>query len=293
MQKNKDGPVQSQQQRWDSLGEKKSSKKDQVDPLRTIFWYRHIRASLGLVTAYQVEQAMEQRLFGERGRIKNKWSKYEQGEHVPKPELVAQVDRVFPGSARALNHPLWESLRVKRKRSISPDGLLLQLAPAIQGVIFDRKSAVLQRQQPSYGRLERLRKNASLDSLAGLVLLLQDRSQVERDEVHLRIGQSIYIVLLMLVVADMLNECDKELFHLVQVRVFPLAEFDGRGIHASESSFFERVELLKHTFALNENETGKAFSAMEKISLLHKMSSGRLLPPEQTYELFNAVARLQ
>lgn len=244
-------------------------------------------------TAYQVEQAMEQRLFGERGRTKNKWSKYEKGEHVPKPELVALVERVFPGSARVLNHPLWESLRVKRKRSISPDGLLLQLAPAIQDVIFDRKSAVLQRQKPSYGRLERLRKNASLDSLTGLVLLLQGQSQVERDEVCLRIGQSIYTVLLMLVVADMLNECDKELFHLFQVRVFPLADFDGRGIHASERSFFERVELLKNTFALNGNETGKDLSAKEQILLLHKMSSGRLLPPEQTYALFNAVARLQ
>lgn len=72
-----------------------------------------MRLVSGLPSAYAIEKTLHPELFHrEAGWVSRpmRWDRYERGDMVPKPELVAYAESVYPGTADWLYHPLWKAL---------------------------------------------------------------------------------------------------------------------------------------------------------------------------------------
>jgi len=88
-------------------------KKSPVDSLRVRVWFEAVRLVSGLPSAYAIEKSLHPESFHrEAGWVSRpqRWDRYETGNMVPKSELVAYAESVYPGTADWLYHPLWKAL---------------------------------------------------------------------------------------------------------------------------------------------------------------------------------------
>lgn len=89
-------------------------KKDAVDPLRGVIWFRKL-SERSSKTAYQLEKQFSPDKFKKNidGLTERpcQWDKYEIGKHLPSRPLQKKVEAAYPESSYWLNLPMWDLLR--------------------------------------------------------------------------------------------------------------------------------------------------------------------------------------
>lgn len=232
-------------------------RRDKVDVLRAALWYQVVKEGLGASTAYTIERQIEQnRAFGKNQDgvrfHRNKWSKYEIGTHVPEKKLVAKAEIKVPGSARILNHPLWEALRIRQPKKLTPNARFQQLGSRTCKVVYKTLpfgSGGGASRRALHRTLPMLERRAGIDALAALTILLKEANARSDTGAAMEIGRSLYNVLLMLCGATTsFGSIAEELIELYSERIFRRIVHDGhyfnvRGFEFSEATKFLRLVL--------------------------------------------------
>jgi hypothetical protein len=250
--------------------------RDEIDVVRTIYWFEGLRIRARVATAYALERRIEPESFG-KNRFgdpirRNKWGRYRSGKHTPSTSMVAQANRIFPRSEKDLNHILWRVLRFDGTVGERAHGWLRELAPELQLLIFERNDHVRIHGGRQYlGKLER---RASMDCLAGLVILLRLNIEHGFYERALEYSQSIFRVLLMLGLQFDERKLGDEIFRIFVKRIFSFIKWDGCRLHCDGYDFVQAVHIL-HSFSLNTKQSkGKQLSWEELVSYMCKVLAG-------------------
>ena len=146
------------------------SRRDWIDVIRTAIWYAYIHTNFPEATNYQIEKIIEPEAFVKDEKYyfhRNKWTKYELGRHTPEMELIRKVNQHVEGTARIINHVLWEAIRGRKPLNWFVESGVNQLSWDVQQIIFksvnDQKKLIPVLQiRKDLRRLERL---ANLDAL--------------------------------------------------------------------------------------------------------------------------------
>lgn len=170
-----------------------------VEIPQTILWYEGIRVTLKAGSPYSVEKLVEPHAFRVRKGTyshNNKWSRYQQGLHLPQKRTQALAEQLCPGSSKILIHPLFKVAALGRADSISnyANGWLLQLAPDIVVSLFRLGPSSQQhvRRRLSYKTIGRLKLRGDLDALAALAILLREAAESGRQRLTMTFAGLLY-----------------------------------------------------------------------------------------------------
>jgi hypothetical protein len=166
------------------LGAPVSSNLTPVRKIRILCWYGFLARHAGTNKAGSLERHFEPGAIsiGSDGcteQRKNKWRNYRDGRHKPQLKLVRDVDRLAPGSARILEHPVWQVCDPDNQSVALDPGFITQLSPKVQKIIapeaghnpYYQSGIDLSRQHH-----RALRKIPSLDALAAVTWLIRSSS---------------------------------------------------------------------------------------------------------------------
>lgn len=261
----------------------RGGRRDEIDVLRTAFWFAEIKMRLRAPSAYKVERCLEDGAFGKNkdGDIfhKNKWSKYEVGQHVPCDALVTMVEGKQPGTKRLLNHVLWKSLRRSFDAINSPDDWLRQLAPDIQKIIFLEDS-----RNPGNGsrkislskqQLRMLERRAGIDALACLTILAREAVSKGMQDTALNLGISVYRILLIQCTTTPIGDFALELFDLYRERVFSTMQNEGLEFQLDNSEFISAIGLLSSLLLVLEDNDRIGVRPNDSIQAMSKLLDGK------------------
>lgn len=219
-----------------------------INRLRTHYWYMGLLQKTKLTTAYQLEKHFEpQRNIGIPA--KNKWSKYPAGKHKPGPALIALVDGKAPGSAREINHPLWEVLRLGDRVLPKIDVWLEKLEPRVQAIVYraskDGDMNIAKQRQPYSSQLRRgLVKLGNLDALAALVLYWRESKQIGNHADNRWQARDIYQLLLMMGMDFRMRHIAEELYVVFLAQIFCQTDWEDRQFAVNSVHYLWAAELL-------------------------------------------------
>ncbi|MCG9066266.1 hypothetical protein LH425_14820 [Laribacter hongkongensis] len=182
------------QQRLDSLAAAKGPRRYPADVLATVAWCEKVKNLFNVFTAHQVEVLLARKNGRLAVDVTKKWNKYETGCHTPSKQVVYEVEALHPGTARLINHPLWQVLRMQPIDQDMIHEWLREFSPAVQQICFDRK---LNRVAIGKRRLRQLERQGSLDSLACLTALLREALWLDDQDSTWLIAESLFRMLLM------------------------------------------------------------------------------------------------
>lgn len=206
--------------------ERPNAARKAIDVLRVGLWFEDIRARMDCTTAYSLGLLVQPHTYKKGLHHNNLWAKYAGGKHLPSADTRCACEQRIPGSDELLTSPAWISLDVTRPLEKYGDTLLRCLRPAIQSVVFDKRELAkgyYVRRDLITLSLRGLEKQADLQSLAAMVVLLRDAdARGDRAKAFI-IGQSLYRTLLMAAVGSPLEFISQELFEYFIRIIFPMA----------------------------------------------------------------------
>jgi hypothetical protein len=206
-----------------------------INVIRVRFWYAGVKQKTGLTTTYQLERHFEpltKTAIDKRTPFRNKWSKYQAGKHTPGAVLVSLVDAKIPGSARELNHPLWEVLRLGERVLPKIDVWMEKLEPRVQAVVYhppqDGMNALKLRKPYTSMLSNKLVKLGNLDALTALLLYWLESKQLGQHDNNRFQACSIYQLLLMMGMDFCDRNIAEELFVLFLASIFTQTDWGDR-----------------------------------------------------------------
>lgn len=243
----------------------KSSRKDEIDVLRTAFWFAEVKTRINASSFYAIEKFLEPEAFWKNEENRhihmNKWPKYEVGQHVPSNSLTTRVNAKLPGTKRILNHVLWKTLQAKYWTKECADDWLIQLGPDIQGVMFQTHrygtSESFQRIHSSRNQLIQIERRSGFDALACLTILLRESCEQGENPFSIEIGKSIFRMLLVLCRTNLFGNFAQEIFDVYRNKIFSLPRCNGQIFRLETFNFLEAVGLL-NILVLQINDRSKS-----------------------------------
>lgn len=229
--------------------------REELEILRTGYWYDEISNRMGWKTPYAMERRIEPEAFGRSATNnfyhRNKWRHYESGRHSPRQNLRERVNEVVDGSSDAFDHVLWtDALKTERPLGDRMDTLLKTFGLEVQQVVFAAAIPGATRsytRRPVDGRmLRKLENRAGLDALACLTLLLREAHEKEKHELAFRIGLSLFWVLLIFCITCSVARIGPRLFSIYRASIFPLARSRERRYLLDEYPLDGATSLLRH-----------------------------------------------
>lgn len=249
--------------------------------LRTGYWFETLRRELGAPTAYAVGKHVHPEAYN---RIKiheetttdnerstdngtstspdkshyhhNAWAAYAQGRGHPGRKTREDAERLVPDAGLAYRHPLWEILDVSRPIADRGDALIRQLHPTIQWAIFEPGALAAQRyrRRPTLPRcLMLLESCASLDALAGMMILLREAHSQGRHPDTFEIGCSLHRIMLMVNVGAGAIDLGLAFIAYLERVVFPLTVKDGMGYDVPADRSLKQAQMLERIIQDAEN----------------------------------------
>ncbi len=257
----------------------RGKRKDEIDVLRTAFWYAKIAARLHGAIPAEIEDYLEPDAFFEVAKgywaHKNKWSKYRVGLHVPRNLLATRADELLPGSKAILNHVLWLVLKMKYPAKAHADDWLKKLDPAIQQHVFKSQDYGVLRVPISRRLLRSLERKAGLDALACLTILLCESSEQGESPLSIDIGQAIYRMLLVLGNTDRFADFIEIIFDVYRDRIFPLAKYKKERFELERANFSWSLQLLATVILRLEASNTHNADEPKFIGTMYKVLYGR------------------
>lgn len=238
-----------------------TKRRDQIDTLRTTIWYSYIEMNFTNSTNYKIEKLIEPESFrkSEAGNYfhSNKWTKYKIGKHTPGNKLINKANQHVKGTAKIINHIVWEAIRGRKSLKWFMEDGVHQLSWDVQRIIF--KSVNDQNELISVLHiikdLRRLERLASMDALAALIIFLRIADDQNQRNIALSIGHSIYRILLVMCVFLPLAKFRYELAFLIYLYVFPLCQSEMKKFDSNDvDEFFDRSSNLNYILLEAEDE---------------------------------------
>ncbi|HDP4811130.1 hypothetical protein [Pseudomonas aeruginosa] len=266
-----------------SFDENNFAEIETIDTLRVRYWYEELRMRTGLETALDMEYYFEKESFKRNAKgavawYRNKWSRYVNGQHVPKGKTLRRVEAREHGSTRELYLPLWEVLDVSNTRVMQDDSFLRRLDPEIQAAIWVRSSSGM---LTYYGRaditqvlLEKLERRASLDALACLTWLLRESSMLGDSENALKISRSLYNVLLMLSIELHARKTGLPLLGLFIRDILPLGLEPHLKMWMVENDFMQASAHLNLLVYNTEHGYKRSLSWPQRVKVMQRLLKG-------------------
>lgn len=260
-----------------------SVRRDQTDVLRCVFWHHGLRRQVNASSAYRLEQLFEPDSFRTVDKIRrnrNKWQKYAKGQHIPCAGLVEKVEQRVPGSAKDLNHVLWQILRLNKPLSENREKWLSQLQPSLTTLIVTSGDGPFGQGKirPSVDKrlLNRIEQQTSVDALAYMTILFLEAVEGGQQELAFNIANRLFEMLLMLGVELEQRKIGLALFDLYVERIFKKVTWkSGRFI-------WEEIDFLAYSGVLNlyafKSKSSKktSLSWPERVMNMRQVLQGRL-----------------
>jgi hypothetical protein len=260
---------------------KKSPKpRSQIEIVRVRYWYEGVRIRSGCTQAKQVE-----RIFGPHEDPKfhekdppGKWNRYKLGKTTPQLPLINIVDNEIKGSAREINHPIWELLGLKDEGMSDIDDWLCILNSKVLAIVFRSKRHYFPDQpisQPFSAKLCcKLVALGSLDSLTALTIYWHDTRQKKQIRQAQVLARSIYKVLLIMGESLRLRGLDEAFFDLFKVNVF---ERTNWGTHLFATPSYQYIQGIYWLSRIAEyfKDQGLIHSLEDKKILKHGVLYGK------------------
>lgn len=230
---------------------------EEVDSVRTIFWFRRLGDRLGTHAAREIQREIAPDTVGidSSGEpIKNnKFLDYARGRRVPLVRLVQQAEQSVPYSAWALNHPLWQVLRTPGPIRKSALPWIRQLDPDIQRFALSNGAVSTSIDRHTLDPLER---RAGMDSLAALTIMLRLNHELGNSRSAWEYAGVIYRVLLMLGPMFERHTVAEQVFQIYVDRVFSLVTFAGKRMAFENYDYPTKSRLLGMLAAEAEEQSG-------------------------------------
>lgn len=218
---------------------------DEIDSIRTIFWFRGLGERLGTHEPREIQRAIAPSTLGMDSAgdpiRNNKFLSYMRGEHVPLNRLVQQAELVVPRSAWTLNHPLWRVLRMSVPTKQLALKWVRELDPDIQRIVLSHGALLTSANRHMLGSLER---RPSMDSLAALTILMRLNHEQGETVAAWDYANSIFRVLLMLGPMFEQYSVTSRIFQIYVARVFSQVEFAGQRMVLDGYDYSTRSLLL-------------------------------------------------
>lgn len=254
---------------------KTPTSRDPVDILRTKYWYEGLRQHLRVSTAYAVERKIEPSAFGRNQDAipihRNKWWRYRCGLHTPNASTVERAENVVRGSAKELDHVLWQTLRSEPPTPLQAHGMLRRVAPELQVVLFEQDHFRIHGGGRFLGKLEH---RASLDALACLTILLRLNYAYGFYERVWEYAHSVFRMLLMLGHEFDQRELANELFQLYIARIFVLARWKGMRFLLEDYDFSACSDFLYYRANSTNFTQGKWIDWNERVRYMRRIMKG-------------------
>ncbi|HAV6220247.1 TPA: hypothetical protein PPD39_000727 [Acinetobacter baumannii] len=238
-----------------------TKRRDQIDTLRTTIWYSYIEMNFTNSTNYKIEKLIEPESFrkSEAGNYfhSNKWTKYKIGKHTPGNKLINKANQHVKGTAKIINHIVWEAIRGRKSLKWFMEDGVNQLSWDVQRIIFktinDQNELIsVLHIRKDLRRLERL---ANLDALAALIFFLRIADDQNQRKIALSIGHSIYRILLVMCVFLPLAKFRYELAFLIYLYVFPLCQSEMKKNNCNDvNEFYDNSTKLNYILLEAEDE---------------------------------------
>lgn len=268
------------------------SRRNDVDVVRAIFWFEHLRIKTGSYGPAAVERAIEPAAArkAKKGLYhRNAWYAYAKGLRTPQLSRRLRAAATAPGSLMNFNHILWKSLRTDLPLGRRVNRLLRATGPRTEALLFkkvpdggtSRRGAVTSR------ILRRIESHPNQDALAALTILLREAAEKQNFELAQEIVERLLRVLLVYSINPYAMYAAPLLYQLFLQRIFPLAggqgaRFDFEGYDFREAS----RRLLDHLLWAEDTGQVNLRSGEEARYLLRRLREGsglvlqwRLLPP--------------
>lgn len=223
---------------------------DPIQILRVRYWYEGVRIRLGYTQAKQIENHFRAKLdpnFQEKDPT-GKWSRYKLGKNTPLAELIKSVDREVDGSAKEINHILWDVISLHETDVVAIDTWLNQLKGTEAGnIIFQPKLRHPGQWEPinklSTPHFRKLLEVGNFDSLAALVLYWH-KAKINGKGDQQPLAYVIFEILLIIG-----YELDKrkllgEFFELFRVKIFENMDWDDGSFPMTPEQYRHNVQLL-------------------------------------------------
>lgn len=231
------------------------SHRHNVDYLKVQLWYENIKRQLNLTTAYQIEKHFEDitdKNTDTRTPIKNKWSRYQKGQHTPRKSLVVLVEKHIPNSSQILNHPLWEIIKKTETISENIGTFMERLSADVQLIVYKSNTIkYLLNYDNKIGK--KLIKLSNYDSLAALLIYWIKAYSLKEIEKTQQISEKIYFNLQVISIYYLNNnmshtiEC---LFNLFKSYVFDKANWENK-VFCSDILLFKQQVNIFNTYLNN------------------------------------------
>ncbi|MCH7336181.1 hypothetical protein [Acinetobacter sp. NIPH 2699] len=262
-------------------------RRDWLDVIRTAIWYAYIEAKFLNSTNYEIAKFIEPEVFGkdEEKDINNhiRWAKYRRGKHTPGKELISKADQHVKGAARIINHVLWEVIRGRKPLKWFMEDGVNQLSWDVRRIIFksanDKNELIpVLHITKNLRRIERLE---NLDALAALIIFLRIAVDQNQKEIALRIGRSIYRILLVMCVFLPLVHFKYGLAFLIYLYVFSILPRKTKNFDSNDvEEFCDKSSKLNYILLAAEDENiidlkGKGISKKMYTNFLFDILDGK------------------
>lgn len=260
-----------------NLAAAQGTRKNEMDVLRTAFWFATLKDRLRVKTAYKVEKELNLRASSDDSeRIpENKWPKYEVGLRLPQKSLVARVEARLPGTQVIFNHVLWQVLQTRLPVAEHADDWLHQLSPEVLRYVFKSKGFSYSRVLASTRVLRSLERNAGIDSLTYLTILLREMSEEGGNPLSIELGRSIYRMLLVLSVTECFGNFAEIFFDIYRQKIFPLATFKGKQLSFEHINFSATVSAFSTFIPVMPEANQPNFDTPARVRMLYDILNGR------------------
>lgn len=262
-------------------------RRDWIDAFRTVIWYAYIKRKFLNSTNHEIAKFIEPDVFGkdESKDMNNyiRWAKYRRGIHTPGKELINQADQYVKGTARIINHVVWEVIRGRKPLKWFMEDGVNQLSWDVQSIIFKSVSGQNELISVLHIRKEltRIERLVNLDALAALIIFLRIANEQNQREIALSIGRSIYRILLVMCVFFPLANFRYELGFLIYLYVFSIYLNKIRNFDSNDvDEFFDRSHKLNYILLVAEDEDiidlkGKGISKKAYTNFLFDIQDGK------------------
>ncbi|WFP49313.1 hypothetical protein PL263_14550 [Methylomonas sp. EFPC3] len=223
---------------------------DPIQILRVRYWYEGVRIRLGYTQAKQIENHFRAKLdpnFQEKDPS-GKWSRYKLGKNTPLAGLIENVNREADGSAKEINHILWDVISLHETDVVAIDTWLNQLKGTEAGnIVFQPKLRHPGQWEPinklSTPHFRKLLEVGNFDSLAALVLYWH-KANIKGKGDQQPLAYVIFEILLIIG-----YELDKrkllgEFFELFRVNIFENMDWDDGSFPMTPEQYRHNVQLL-------------------------------------------------
>lgn len=256
---------------------------DKVDEMRTIYWYTGLLLVAHTSTSASLERQFEPDAYrrsqaGTRYHL-NKWPKYRDGKPTPGAALVDKVNKNAPGSIYDINHVIWHVLRMKQEDLDDIESWLMLFSPQIQILAFEASDpygpALRCRLKEANGTLRaQLMRQAGLDALAYLTLLLLDARKRNNHKLGNALVRNIYQMLLMLGALLRGRGIGEQLYIYYKEHFLFLDGDRALGINESSIDFIGKtIDLFSRSYKAAEAMKGR-YSWNKQVRCMIRMLHG-------------------